>query len=124
MDDGLLWARGNNIIEIMNKLQNALDRIETWGKENGIKFSTGKTKYMIFTRKQKQNLVDINGEEIKLKFYNNNIERVFKYKYLGMIFNPTLTWGLHIKELVNKLFFDPSKNLQYNSGKSVLNAKF
>ena len=102
MDDGLLWAKGNNIVEIMEKVQNALDRIETWGKENGIKFSTGKTKYMIFTRKQKQNLVDINGEEIKLKFYNNNLERVFKYKYLGMIFDPTLTWGLHINDLVVK----------------------
>ena len=40
MDDGLLWATGGDIETAINKIQNSLNAIGEWGRENGIKFST------------------------------------------------------------------------------------
>ena len=39
---------------------------------------------------------------MNLNFYGASIERVFSYKYLGLIFDPWLTWGPHIKYLVDR----------------------
>ena len=38
MDDGLLWATGSSINNVIDKLQNALRTIEEWGRKNGVKF--------------------------------------------------------------------------------------
>ena len=50
-DDGLAWTTGANLHTALEKMQNVLDTISTWGPKLGIKCSTTKTKYMIFTRK-------------------------------------------------------------------------
>ena len=100
-DDGLAWATGSDLQTAINKMQNALDTISQWGPNMGIQFSTLKTKYMIFTRKPVK-LVKENGAEMQLSFYGAPIERAFSYKYLGLIFDPWLTWGPHIKYLVDK----------------------
>ena len=101
MDDGLLWATGGDLQTAINKIQNSLNAIGEWGRENGIKFSTSKTKFMVFTRR-KVSLIDQNGRYIGPTLYNSPIERVFQYKYLGMIFDPWLTWGPHIADLRDK----------------------
>ena len=50
-DDGLAWATGETLEIAMEKMQKALDTISEWGPKLGIKFSTAKTKYMIFTKR-------------------------------------------------------------------------
>ncbi|KAL4000886.1 tudor domain-containing protein 1/4/6/7 [Sarotherodon galilaeus] len=50
---------------------------------------------MFFTRK------GVN-EEIKLKLYSIGLERVRKFKFLGLWFDERLTWGVHVQELVDK----------------------
>ena len=99
--DGLAWATGETIEIAMNKMQNALNVISEWGPKIGIKFSTSKTKYMIFTKRDIK-LERDNEPDLALDFYGQKIERVQYYKYLGMIFQPTLTWTMHIANLVNK----------------------
>ena len=102
MDDGLLWSTGADIVTVMDKIQNSLNSIGEWGKKYGVKFSTTKTKYMIFTRKQETSLVDANGQVVGISLNGVMLERVYKYKYLGMIFDPWLTWGPHIADLVER----------------------
>ena len=102
MDDGLLWSTGNDIETVMDRIQNSLNAIGEWGKEYGIKFSTAKTKYMIFTKKKETTLLNANGQSVNISLYGANIERVFRYRYLGMIFDPWLTWGPHISDLVHR----------------------
>ncbi|XP_039473360.1 uncharacterized protein LOC120441907 [Oreochromis aureus] len=50
---------------------------------------------MFFTRKRV-------NEEIKLKLYGIGLERVRKFKFLGLWFDERLTWGAHVQELVDK----------------------
>ena len=56
---------------------------------------------MIFTRRN-VNLIKSDGSEMNLNFYGKTIDRVFSYKYLGLMFDPWLTWGLHINYLVER----------------------
>ena len=101
-DDGLAWATGDSLDDAMAKMQNALDVINQWGPKWGIKFSTTKTKYMIFTKRD-TNLERGTGKpDLSLNFYGTNIERVHEYKYLGLIFDPSLTWTKHIVSLVSR----------------------
>ena len=53
---------------------------------------------MIFTRGN-VNLLKSDGSEVNLNVYGKS---VFSYKYLGLIFDPWLTWGLHINYLVER----------------------
>ena len=100
-DDGLAWTTGADLHTALDKMQKTLDTISAWGPKLGIKFSTLKTKYMIFTRRH-VNLTNNDGSETSLNFYGKTIDRVFSYKYLGLIFDPWLTWGLHINYLVER----------------------
>ena len=102
-DDGLAWATGTDLKTAMNKMQNALNAITEWGPKFGIKFSTSKTKYMIFTKRH-INLQSIDDDEpdLTLNFYGESLELVKQYKYLGLWFDPTLTWNIHISKLVTK----------------------
>ena len=100
-DDGLAWAVGDNLESTMDKIQKALDTISNWGPKIGIKFSIAKTKYMIFARRDIKLSKD-DGSSLELKFYGESIDRVYRYKYLGLIFDPWLTWGPHIKYLAER----------------------
>ena len=91
-DDGLAWATGDTLDDAMVKMQNALNVINEWGPKWGIKFSTTKTKYMIFTKRDTDLERGTGKPDLSLNFYGTNIERVHEYKYLGLIFDPSLTW--------------------------------
>ena len=100
-DDGLAWATGETLEIAMEKMQKALDTISEWGPKLGIKFSTTKTKYMIFTKREVKLQRGNDQPNLSLNFYGESIVRVFHYKYLGMTFDPTLTWTKHINRLVS-----------------------
>jgi len=79
-DDGAIWKRGRNLKCIIKKLQQAIINIEEWSYKWGFKFSD-KTTIMLFTKKRI-------GTEVKLKLYNQDLERV---KFLSF-------WGYGLKE--------------------------
>lgn len=45
------WKRGQNLEFIVDKMQEAIVKIEMWANKWGFRFSVGKTKIMLFTRK-------------------------------------------------------------------------
>ncbi len=93
-DDGAIWKRGRNIGFIVKKLQEAIAIVEEWSYKWGFKFSVDKTK-MFFTRKKI-------GSEVKIKLYNQELERVKHFKFLGIWFDERVTWVVHIQNIVNK----------------------
>lgn len=94
-DDGAIWKRGKNIEFIVKKLQKAIGKVEEWSYKWGFKFSVEKTKTMFFTRKRVR-------EELKLKLYGQELERVNKFKFLGLWFDERITWGVHIQSIIDK----------------------
>ncbi len=90
-DDGATW----NIGFIVKKLQEAIAIVEEWSYKWGFKFSVDKTKIMFFTRKKI-------GSEVKIKLYNQELERVKHFKFLGIWFDERVTWVVHIHNIANK----------------------
>ena len=67
-----------------------------WMNETGFRFSTTKTKAIIFRRGR---WPDLENTDLKLRLGNSDIEVVEKIKFLGQIWDEKLTWKLQIAAL-------------------------
>ena len=90
-DDGAFWYRHHDLNIAKTRIQNTLDKITTWSKENGLKFSVQKSKYIIFSKRT--------PSDITLTLYDTNLPKCNKIKYLGMTLDSKLTWEDHIQDL-------------------------
>ena len=88
----MMWYYGYN-------LQTALNYLQEWLAKWGLRFSPSKTKAIIFMRHQLVNSRRYSIHQKVLKLYGANIEFVKQHRYLGMIFDSSLTWDPHIKAL-------------------------
>ena len=59
----------------------------------GFKMSVTKSQVICFARQHKQ---------VPLKLYGQVLEQVRGIRFLGIIFDEKLTWGQHIKKIINK----------------------
>ena len=87
-DDGMFWCKNLDLSAAEQKIQNTLDKLTNWPNHKGLKFSTQKSCYVIFTHK--------NTRDLNLKLLNQNLPRSYQVKYLGIIFDHRLTWKPHI----------------------------
>ena len=94
-DDGAFWYRAPNLDLAEGKIQNTLDHLTKWSKENGLKFSTQKSTYCIFTHHYKT-------RHLNLKLYDANLPSSFEVKYLGLTLDHRLSWDSHITTLKEK----------------------
>ena len=93
MDDFILYYSGANMIVIERQLQLSINQIHRWSVLNGFKFSNIKTVCMHFCllhSVQVEPKLTLNGEPIKV---------VEEIKFLGLIFDATLSFMLYIKHL-------------------------
>ena len=100
-DDTLLYTTLNTGKNVDKYINDELNNVDTWLKNNQLKLNLNKTKYMIFQPHSQK------FESLKnLKLYLNKdveIERVYQYRYLGLIVDCDLNWKAHVKMLKNKL---------------------
>lgn len=86
-DDAVVWKKGRNIPYIIGSLQKEIKILEQWGIDWGNqvnqKKSMSKSKVMFFTRKKVP-------EKFKVMLYNQPLERVIKFKYLGIFMDENL----------------------------------
>ena len=93
-DDIILSYTAETIEEADLHMQIAIDMFEEWAKKIGLTINVDKTKCMAFKTGKSQTP--------RLFLNNQEIEAVDEYKYLGVTFDaPWLTWGKHIKDLLN-----------------------
>jgi hypothetical protein len=77
--------------------------ITEWLHANKLSLNTEKNKYMIFHTPQK----NISNIKLKLKLYDNPIQQVQEFNFLGLVVHECLNWNSHISNISNKI----SKNL-------------
>ena len=118
-DDTTLLFSANDHATLQENMNNSLSKIAHWFKSNQLTLNIKKTKYMIFGSKYVLN----NVSEFELVYDTNAVERIDKFKYLGVIFDPLLSWCNHvdyISTIISKRigvirrvkFYLPSKTLQ------------
>ncbi|KAJ3662047.1 hypothetical protein Zmor_006414 [Zophobas morio] len=70
----------------------SLKNLDEWSATTSLKFSTTKSKCMLFTKQQIQ-------EKPTLKLGNDNLQYVERKKFFGVVFDQHLTWKPHINFL-------------------------
>ena len=92
VDDLLIYYEGGYLPTMERRLQHAIDRISEWTDLHGYKFSAEKTKAMLFRHRGTR-------EDPNLSLYGSPITITDNIRYLGLIFDPRLNWGPHIRYL-------------------------
>ena len=98
-DDTLLYFSSQSVFEIETSLSHDLDRIVTWLHDNYLFLNLDKTKVMLMGTSQRLSAVN----EFKVMINDTSIERVYTFKYLGVLLDPSLTWSDHIDYIANKI---------------------
>lgn len=101
-DDTNLFLSNSSLTDLINTVNQELNKISDWLKLNKLSLNINKTHYILFHVRQKKILNDI-----PVKVDSINIEQVKFTKFLGVILSENLTWSDHIDILKNKI----TKNL-------------
>ena len=102
-DDCALIVTGNNLNEMRNFMQKAIEKSEDWARIHGMKFAPSKTDAIIFTRKQVKSKNRPNGWENPKKLQISKTEIKFSnlVRYLGVWLDPKLSFKGHLGKRVN-----------------------
>lgn len=95
-DDTLLCITTTNIEEGISKLNEDLTRIYEWLNVNKLKLNVSKTKWMILSKSELNNINSI-------KINNEEIERVKVFKYLGITIDENLKFNEHLTVIKKKI---------------------
>ena len=103
VDDMFMYSSGSENEQIQD-LNQRLEKLYLWSNEWGVDFNVSKTKHMKFTgkrrvRSNKRRKVSHRSAQ-KLVFGGEILETVPEYKYLGILFTPSLKFDRHILELI------------------------
>jgi hypothetical protein len=96
-DDTALIVTGKNWKEIEIKMNNFLQIIAIWLALNKLSLNTEKTVYMEFG-----NYVNSTPKNMNIKILGQQIERVDRIKYLGIVFDSNMRWDIHTSNIYNK----------------------
>lgn len=91
-DDLAIWKCGN-MGNLAKSIQNALDEITTWCSKWGFKMSVVKSVVVPFSR---------SSERISISLNNNFLAVKTEFKFLGVVFDSSLSWRKHIEYIYNK----------------------
>lgn len=94
-DDTTLLCSSTDPEELKSDLSLNLNRIGKWFQVNKLTLNVKKTKLMVFGSPHILKTFD----NISLTYNSDVIDRVDSYKYLGVMFDPCLTWCNHINKI-------------------------
>ena len=92
-DDLAAVAVGDDIDAVKEQLQTAVDQLVDWSKQENMMLNVSKTKVMMFGD---------SVEEVKILVDGKLLDQVFSYKYLGIMLDPKLDFGLQVDYAVSK----------------------
>jgi len=85
-DDVNITLQASNLKFAEKLLQICLNNLQEWTETNGLRFSSSKTKYIIFSRKH-------NIPQLNLVLKNTPLQMVNEAKFLGLVFDKKLSWN-------------------------------
>ena len=96
-DDSAAWKSGRNIKMLCKDVQAYLDRLVSFFDRWGFKLSAEKTVAILFTRCK-----SARPEDIKLSIKGKLIKVKETVKFLGVIFDKSLSWKPHIEHITDR----------------------
>ena len=95
-------------MSINNPLQQAMEIANKWLHNRNLVINIDKTANITFSTKQNNTSIPL------IKLNDIRIQRLQKYKFLGMVFDERLTWKYHIQYVKTKCLAHSNK-IKYNS---------
>ncbi len=112
-DDTNLYCSGKSLEQLLITVELELRVFKKLFDVNRLLLNLSKTKFVIFSNQQSNN-------KVKLTINNEEIERVYENKFLGVIIDHKLCWKSHINHVKTKM----SKSIAIlNRTKHILNEK-
>jgi hypothetical protein len=107
-DDLILFTDGTDCNLILSQLESCFSNVCIWCENNEMKVNFDKTKFMIF-HKEKDSTV---GNVRECVVLGRTIERVFEFRYLGLLLDPHLNFNKHFEYVISKV----SSRIKYIMG--------
>ena len=100
VDDTALYCANDNSIELLKDLNEDLDRVAGWVKQNGLQLNEAKTQMLLLSRKKRTK--ELNDVVVRLR--GQPVTRNEKIKYLGVWIDDALNWSDCIEAIRQKCF--------------------
>ena len=91
-----VFYRGKDVNAMAQEINIELSQISLWLKTNKLSLNIKKTHFMLFHRK----IIDA---VIKIQIDNEEIDRVYKTKFLCVIIDHKITWKEHVTYVSGKM---------------------
>ena len=117
-DDTTIYLKGNDIQMLQNKMNENLRSVLKWCNCNSLKLNAVKTNFMIFN--ERRNAAPNPG----LNLDGATIERVEKFKMLGIWIDANLKWQSHVDYISHKMsqgLFALRRAKHYSTKRTLLN---
>jgi hypothetical protein len=98
-DDLIHFTDGTDCNEILTKLEDCFTNVISWCERNEMVVNFCKTKFMLF-HKEKDSSV---GEVRPCTVNGKVIDRVYEFKYLGLLLDNHLNFNLHFESVLSKV---------------------
>lgn len=95
-DDSNFFISGSNPVDLINTINEELTHVYIWLNANKLSLNVSKSHFMVFTRKKSFDVPSVN-------ICNQDIDRVFSTKFLGVIIDCKMTWKNHIMYIKSKI---------------------
>ena len=99
-DDTALFYASKDTSEVQQVLQRDLSSVHSWLTANKLTLNVKKTKSMIFRTKKRVHKVPTN---LNIKIDDEPLEQADAFKYLGIWFDPLLSWESHVNKTITKI---------------------
>ena len=97
-DDCVALIGGENLDQMMSRMQKLETKLEEWGRNYGLVFNPGKTEVILFSKAHKIERKAPNKLIVGLQ----RIEFTQQAKYLGVVLDNKLLWTKHIDQATKK----------------------
>jgi ribonuclease HI len=94
-DDIMLLITGKDIGSMTDLMQKAINKVASWGDDNGLTFNPSKTQAMLFGFQYKKQTKPLHIKGVNVSYTDS-------MKYLGLTLDPKLSWKPHIDDRVAK----------------------
>src|ERR1043165_1332461 len=100
-DDTNMFMSSKSLVELVDKFNIELQKVNNWFKANKLSLNLNKTNYILFC--SKNNEAFEHDFKLTINIDKQSISRVASSKFLGVHIDEILSWQVHIAEISKKL---------------------
>ena len=99
-DDAVVFAAHKDIKILEETLNAELDEVNKWTLSNFLFINERKTEFVIFGTDARLSKAT---DTVVIKIGDYEINRVYDFKYLGIVIDDSLTWKDHVRHVISKV---------------------